>query len=158
MTRETMRTQESMASGAPSAGAFSGPVHHFPLRVYYEDTDAGGVAYYANYLKFAERARTEMMHLLDAGYGDLVSREGFTFAVRRCEVDYMSPARLGDILEIRTRITEAKGASHIVDQAIRRDGDDLVRLLVRLVCINREGRPARMPEILRNALQSLIQP
>ena len=95
----------------PCAGKLDGGVHVFPVRVYYEDTDAGGVVYYANYLKFAERARTEMMHLLDAGYRDLITARTVAFAVRRCEVDFLAPARLDDVLEVRTSVTETGGAS-----------------------------------------------
>ncbi len=156
MASETMQAHTSVTK-APLAGELCGRVHSFPVRVYYEDTDAGGVVYYANYLKFAERARTEMMRLVDAGYDDRVCKDGIAFAVRRCEVDYRAPARLGDLLEVRTRIMETKRASLSADQVIRRNGEDLVRMHVSLVCIDREGRPARIPGILRDALQSLSQ-
>jgi acyl-CoA thioester hydrolase len=130
------------------SGRVSDGVHVFPVRVYYEDTDAGGVVYYANYLKFAERARTEMMHLLDAGYGDLVAEGGLTFAVRRCEVDFLAPARLDDVLEVRTKVTATDAASVSDEKA-------LTRLHVRLACLNDAGRPARIPSALRAALQTL---
>ena len=127
-------------------------VHVFPVRVYYEDTDAGGVVYYANYLKFAERARTEMMHLLDPGYAELVASGRLAFAVRHCEADFLTPARLDDVLEIRTRAAEIGGASVTADQTIRRDGEDIARLVVRLACVGPSGRAMRMPDRLRAAL------
>jgi len=78
---------ETPFSTAPARGVIDGDTHHYPLRVYYEDTDAGGIVYYANYLKFAERARTEMMHLLKAGYAEGISSCAITFALRRWEGD-----------------------------------------------------------------------
>lgn len=145
------------ADAKPLGGRIVRGVHMFPLRVYYEDTDAGGVVYYANYLKYAERARTEMMHLLDADYGDLVADGRLAFAVRRCEVDYLAPARLDDILEIHTRVAEAGGASVTADQVIRRGGVDITRLNVRLACIGPAGRAVRMPEHLRVALARVMK-
>lgn len=145
-----------MSEPAPIAfGRLADGEHVFPLRVYYEDTDAGGIVYYANYLKFAERARTEMMHLLDVGYDELVGRRGLAFAVRRCEVDFLAPARLHDMLEVHTRVTEAGAASVSAEQVIRRKGRALTRLSVRLACVNRTGRPARIPSAVRVALQGL---
>ncbi len=145
-------------STAPARGAIDGGVHRYPLRVYYEDTAAGGIVYYANYLKFAERARTEMMHLLEAGYAEGVANGEIAFAVRRCEVDYLAPARLDDVLEVRTTLSQTRGASMNGHQAVYRGDEELTRLEVELVCLNREGRPARIPDNLKSALQSLISP
>jgi acyl-CoA thioester hydrolase len=141
----------------PSAGAFEGGVHVFPVRVYYEDTDAGGIVYYANYLKFAERARTEMMHLLDAGYREIIRDKGLAFAVRRCEVDFLAPARLDDVLEVRTRLLAERGASLSAEQTISREGRDIARLHVRLACINSAGKPARIPAGLRSRIRTLAR-
>jgi acyl-CoA thioester hydrolase len=143
-----------MTSGS---GVLENGVHVFPVRVYYEDTDAGGVVYHANYLRFAERARTEMMRLLGMEHSALLAREGLLFTVRRCEADYRAPARLDDRLEVRSRIVEAGGASLDVEQVVARAGTDLVRLLLRLACVTREGRPARLPNALRTALKRLKQ-
>ena len=79
------------------ASNFSGQTHIFNLRVYYEDTDAGGIVYYANYLKFAERARTEVLRDLGVAQRELLEVEGIGFAVRRCAVDYFAPAKLDDL-------------------------------------------------------------
>lgn len=140
------------ADAKPQGGRITRGVHVFPVRVYYEDTDAAGVVYYANYLKYAERARTEMMHLLDAGYRDLIAGGKLAFAVRRCEVDFLAPARLDDILEVRTSVTETGGASVTAEQVIRRGGDDIARLCVKLACITPAGRATRLPPKLRTAL------
>jgi acyl-CoA thioester hydrolase len=149
---------ETPFSTAPARGVIDGDTHRYPLRVYYEDTDAGGIVYYANYLKFAERARTEMMHLLGAGYAESISSGEIAFAVRRCEVDYLAPARLGDILEVHTTMAQTRGASMNGHQVVYRSDEELVRLEVELVCLNRDGRPARIPDNLRNVLQSLTSP
>lgn len=125
--------------------------HVFPLRVYYEDTDAAGIVYYANYLKFAERARTEMLRARGFDHTRLDSLAGLAFAVRSCSVDYRRPARLDDALEVHTRITRIGGATLEADQEIRRAGVTVTRLHVRLACINRDGRPARLPPMLRTA-------
>jgi acyl-CoA thioester hydrolase len=139
------------AVGAPSRAN----AHHvFALRVYYEDTDAAGIVYYANYLKFAERARTEMLRAHGFDHTRLDAVAGLAFAVRSCNVDYLLPARLDDALEVHTRITRVGGATLEADQDIRRDGTTVTRMRVRLACLNRRGRPARLPPTLRTAFSS----
>ncbi len=128
------------------------PAHRHALRVYYEDTDAGGIVYYANYLKFAERARTEMMRQAGVPHAEMVARDGVMFAVRRCEVDYLRPARLDDLIEVETRLIEVGGASIEALQLVRRDGADLARIRIRLACLDMRGRPARLPPSVRAAL------
>lgn len=144
-------------SPKPCSGRIEGGVHVFPLRVYYEDTDAAGIVYYANYLRFVERARTEMMHLLESGYRESVAQRRIAFAVRRCEMDFLAPARLDDVLEVRTAVTEIGGASINAEQVIRRDGTDLTRIRVRLACVDGAGRAMRLPDKIRAALQTVIQ-
>lgn len=128
--------------------------HVFPIRVYYEDTDAAGIVYYANYLKFAERARTEMLRQRGFDHRELDAKDGVAFAVRSCNADYLLPARLDDALEVRTRVTHIGGASLEADQDIARDDAILTRLKVRLACINRAGRPARIPAAILAAFRS----
>lgn len=128
--------------------------HVFPLRVYYEDTDAAGIVYYANYLKFAERARTEMLRERGFDHRELDAKDGVAFAVRTCNADYLLPARLDDALEVRTRVTHIGGASLEADQDIAREDAILTRLKVRLACINRAGRPARIPAAILAAFRS----
>ena len=131
--------------------------HTFPIRVYYEDTDAGGVVYYANYLRFAERARTEFMRDAGADHAGMLRDTGLSFFVRRCEADYLKPARLDDLLHVETRITHVGGASLEALQTVKRDGEDLVRLKVKLACLNRAGRPARLPDSVHTALANYSQ-
>ena len=139
----------------PPPGAFDGAEHVFSVRVYYEDTDAAGIVYYANYLKFAERARTEMMRALGIEHSGLMAAAGVVFAVRRCSADYLAPARLDDRLEVVTRITDVRGASLGLEQTIRRDAADLVRMHLKLACMTVAGRPARIPGTLRAELEDL---
>jgi acyl-CoA thioester hydrolase len=138
----------TMAEG----GAIAGGEHRLALRVYYEDTDAVGVVYHANYLCFAERARTEMMRCLGLEHGILRARFGLSFTVRRCVVDYLAPARLDDRLEVRTGIARIGGASLDLEQRIFRDDRVLVRMVVRLAVISAALRAARLPQVLIDAL------
>jgi len=135
--------------------ALAAGVHVFPVRVYYEDTDAAGIVYHANYLRFAERARSEMMRLLGVEHSHLMERDGVAFAVSRCEVDFHKPARLDDVLEVHTRVTELRRASLAAEQVIKRGGTVIARLLLRIAVIDRAGRPVRLPAELRNALTNL---
>ena len=128
--------------------------HIFTLRVYYEDTDAGGIVYYANYLRFAERARTEYLRSVGADHQTLLAEDGVAFTVRQCSVDYMSPAFLDDPLEVHTRFLEVRGASLRAEQVVKRKTDELASLNVRLACVGDDGRPRRMPTALRSALSS----
>jgi acyl-CoA thioester hydrolase len=128
--------------------------HVLPLRVYYEDTDSGGLVYYANYLRFAERARTEMLRLAGFDHGALSDRFGLAFVVRDCTVSYRSPARLDDLLEVRSRFLEVGGASLTAEQVISRETTELAHLDVRLACMTGGGRPSRIPNPLREALQT----
>ncbi|NNG03333.1 MAG: tol-pal system-associated acyl-CoA thioesterase [Inquilinus sp.] len=129
--------------------------HVFPVRVYYEDTDAAGIVYHASYLRFAERARTEMVRATGMEQGRVLAETGLAFAVRRMEIDYRAPARLDDLLDVATRLTEIGGASLRVEQTIRRAGTVLVRLFVKLGCIDRAGRAVRLPPAIRAALQHI---
>ncbi len=133
-------------------GCVDGGRHVLPLRIYYEDTDSGGMVYYANYLKFAERARTEMLRLAGFDHGAISDRFGLAFVVRDCTVSYKSPARLDDLLEVRSCFLEVGGASLTAEQLICRETTELARLDVRLACMTGGGRPSRIPEPLREAL------
>lgn len=128
------------------------PVHVFPVRVYYEDTDAGGVVYHANYLRFAERGRTEMLRGAGIDQIELLEREGLAFIVRRCAVDFLKPARLDDALEVHTRVLTARGARVEAEQVVKRQGDDIARLTLEIACVDRQGRPQRLPQRLSAAI------
>jgi acyl-CoA thioester hydrolase len=129
--------------------------HRFPLRVYYEDTDLAGIVYYANYLKFTERARTEWVRDLGIDQARLKAEEGIVFAVRRIEADYLAPARFDDRLEVETALKEATAARVVLDQRVLRDGAVLFASVVTIVALSDAGRPARLPAAFRRALEAL---
>jgi acyl-CoA thioester hydrolase len=126
-------------------------VHRFPIRVYYEDTDAGGIVYHSNYLNFAERARTELVRGLGISQQRLLVDDGTAFAVRSVSIEFLRPARLDDLLCVETWVRAVGGASLELEQTIRRDDDgtEVVRLDVRLGYITLAGRPARIPAPMR---------
>ena len=132
-------------------------VHRFPVRVYYEDTDAAGLVYYANYLKFAERARTEMLREGGADHAELLTSTGLGFVVRHAAIDYLKPARLDDLLRVETRVVACGGATLELRQDVLRDCDMLVRMTIELALVNKTGRPARLPAALRAALSEICQ-
>lgn len=127
-------------------------MHRLAVRVYYEDTDLAGIVYYANYLKFIERARTEWVRGLGVDQGRLKAESGIVFAVRRVEADYLSPARFDDVLEVRTELAALSGARIELDQQVWRGEQQLFAARVGLVALREDGRPARMPVALRAAL------
>jgi len=127
----------------------------FPVRVYYEDTDAGGVVFYANYLRFMERARTEWLRARGFEQDQLRDEQGVLFAVRRAEVDYLKPARFNDRLVVSAAVVERKRASFSFEQEIRReaDGEILCRGLVKVVCVDAERfLPAALPPAIKELL------
>jgi len=126
----------------------------FKVRVYYEDTDAGGVVFYANYLKFAERARTEMLRAFGHTHGALAEEHGFYFVVRRCEIDYHAPARLDDLLDVTAQIVGFRGASMEMAQEVRRGSQVLASVRAILACVGENGRPVRVSAALRHAMES----
>ena len=132
-------------------------VHSWPLRVYYEDTDAAGVVYYANYLKFAERARTELLHQADLDQMRIKAEEDVVFAVRACNADYLRPARLGDLIDVRTAIEKVGGASITLRQSVVRGDLELVVMRITLVCMHSDGRATRIPARVRGVLQALAE-
>ncbi len=134
------------------SGHFEGKEHVLAARVYYEDTDAAQIVYYGNYLRFAERGRTEFLRLVYLDHQDMKKKHGVDWAIRHCEIDYKYPAKLDDALEIRTTVSELKGASMSMSQGIYRDGKLLVKVDVRCVVIKPDGRPARIPQNVRDTL------
>lgn len=126
--------------------------HRFGLRVYFEDTDVGGIVYYANYLKFIERARSEWVRGLGVDQVALKARDGLVFAVRRVEADYLAPARFDDLLEVETRPLSVTGARITLRQQVMRGDERLFASVVTLVCLTAAGAPTRLPLALRAAL------
>ncbi len=116
---------------------------HF--RVYYEDTDAGGVVYHTAYLRFAERGRTEFLRDLGIEQDKLRRERGLGFVVARMEVDFIAPAHLDDVVEVTTRVKRGRRAGLLLAQELVRQARPLVRMNVRIACIDATGRPTRLP-------------
>lgn len=122
--------------------------HTLPIRVYYEDTDMAGIVYYANYLRYIERARSDWVRGLGIDQ-NAMKAQGLVFAVRRVEADYLMPARLDDELVVETEVVQVTGARLVMDQVVRRGKDRLFHAIVTVVVITETGHPARMPAKLR---------
>ncbi|RMC32923.1 tol-pal system-associated acyl-CoA thioesterase [Paracoccus alkanivorans] len=127
--------------------------HRLTLRVYYEDTDLAGIVYYANYLKFIERGRSEWLRALGIDQAAMKADGGHVFAVRRVEADYLRPARFDDLLEITTELATASPARVILNQSVRRGEEVLFTARVTVACLGPSGRPARLPAPLSAALK-----
>ena len=143
----------------PETGVLADGVHRLPVRVYYEDTDTAGIVYYANWLRFLERGRTEYIRALGVRQSDLLTGDDWrAFAVRRVEVDYLAPARLDDALVVETWVEEARGASLVMGQRVTRAGRTLIAARVRVACIDAAGKPRRIDSEVRAALVPLAGP
>ena len=130
--------------------------HEFPIRVYYEDTDLAGIVYYANYLKFIERARSEWVRGLGIDQGQLRAEAGIVFAVRRIEAEYLRPARFDDALTVETRPEAMSGARIHLEQIVMRGGERLFQAQVTLVCLGDAGHAVRIPAEVRRKLAPSI--
>jgi len=123
--------------------------HKFELSVYYEDTDLAGIVYYANYLKFIERARSEWVQALGIDQMRLKAEYGVVFAVRRIEADYLQAAKFGDRLQVRTRVLELTGARVRLEQKVERDTETLFTANVTLIALAEGGKATRLPAEFR---------
>ena len=126
--------------------------HSFPVRIYYEDTDAGGIVYYANYLKYAERARTEALRMAGIEQSELLKKHKTGFVVRRVEVDFLKPAMLDDLLTIETRLTDIGKVSIHLQQMIRRGSETLVNIAVKLAVVGAGMKLGRLPDAVKKAM------
>lgn len=144
MKPERMIAPEKLGLRAPARAAFS-----WPVRVYFEDTDSGGIVYYANYLRFLERARTEWLRALGYTQRDLAAREGVIFVVRALSIEYLRPSRIDDSLQVTVEpVKVAAGQIHVA-QEVRREGEVLASAEVRLACVNATTlRPVRIPQAI----------
>lgn len=131
--------------------------HAFPVRVYYEDTDLAGIVYYANYLKFIERGRSEWIRALGVDQAAMRRDHGIVFAVRRVEADYLRPARFDDELCVTTVPVSASGARIVLEQEVRRAGERLFAAAVTLVCLGDGGAPARLPADIRHKIAPALR-
>ena len=130
--------------------------HRYAIRVYYEDTDAGGVVYHANYLRYAERARTEALRDLGVPHAELVNQFGVMFMVRGLEVDYERGARLDEALTVETEVLDVGGASVRLRQTVRNKDGTCAVLAIRLACVRLEGnKPGRIPPLWRERLTAM---
>ena len=126
--------------------------HRFPIRVYYEDTDLAGIVYYANYMKFIERGRSEWVRELGVDQAAMKREDGVVFAVRRVEADYFNPAKYDDELVVTTAVETLAGARLVVRQTVERGGEVLFSALVTLVTIKENGAPVRLPAVFRRKI------
>ena len=125
----------------------------FPVRIYYEDTDSGGVVYYANYLKFTERARTNMIQDLGFTLNQLHDDHDCIFIVKKVNCEYLQSAKLEDFLEIQSSIIQVKNASFELEQNILRDGKVIFQSNIIMVCVNSRGQPKKIPEKISSLLR-----
>ena len=127
-------------------------MHLSEFRVYYEDTDMAGIVYYANYLKFLERGRSDAVRRMGVDQNDLKDRHGIVFAVRHVEMSLERPARLDDVLEVRTETVKTGGASLVMAQQIFLGDARIVDATIRIAAMTLDGRPARLPPEVRQRL------
>ncbi|WP_321831605.1 tol-pal system-associated acyl-CoA thioesterase [Thalassovita sp.] len=126
-------------------------IYELPVRVYYEDTDMAGIVYYANYLRFIERGRSEWVREIGMDQ-NAMKAEGYVFAVRRVEADYLAPAKLDDELTVTTEVTHVTGARLVMDQWVKCNGKALFHAIVTVIVMNEDGQPVRMPANIRQML------
>lgn len=132
-------------------------IHKLGVRVYYEDTDSGGVVYYANYLKFIERGRTEFLRALGFEQRQLAEKTGLAFAVRSLAAEYLRPAKLDDLLDVYTAIEDVGRAQVTFAQSIKRGDETLLTATVRVACLDlAKGKAAAMPRHLHEKLKTLL--
>jgi acyl-CoA thioester hydrolase len=130
--------------------------YRYAVRVYYEDTDAGGVVYHANYLRYAERARTEALRDAGIPHADLVTNHNLMFVVHRAEIDYMRPARIDDTVVVETRTIDVGGATIVLRQTMRGPNGICAVVRIKLACVQIGGhKPARIPPRWRSVLDSM---
>lgn len=126
--------------------------HSSSFRVYYEDTDAGGIMYHARYIAWCERGRSEYLRALGMECSRLAEDHGFLFVIRHLSADYLKPARLDEVLQVETWLEEMKNSSFILGQLIKRGDEILFSMKATLVCVSKEAKPIRIPQMVRERL------
>ena len=129
---------------------------NFPVKIYYEDTDAEGVVYYANYLKFMERARTEMINACGTDLKTLHKNYASRFIVKVCNLDYIKSAHLEDFLQVITSLEKISNASFVLNQNIFRNDELILKSEIVIVCIDNHHKPSKIPNFLKKKIQLLI--
>ena len=127
---------------------------NFNIKVYYEDTDAGGVVYYANYLKFLERARSDAIYSLGFSNKELLQDHGILLIVKSCNIEYKKPAQLEDLLEISSEATSFTKTSILMKQLILKNKDLISEAEVHLVAVDKKGKPTKIPDQLKRKLEN----
>lgn len=141
---------------SPASGVFIGQVHHFPVRIYYEDTDVSGIVYHANYLRFMERGRSDMLRVIGIDQRAAIESGQGVYAVADIAIRYLRPARLDDDLIVKSSVTRLKNASCTIHQAIWRGDEQLIRADVTAAFITLDGRPQRQPAAWMAAFQGVL--
>ncbi|MDQ2091118.1 tol-pal system-associated acyl-CoA thioesterase [Marimonas arenosa] len=121
-------------------------IYRLPIRVYYEDTDMAGIVYYANYLRYIERGRSEWVREVGLDQNRMKDEDGIVFAVRRVEADYLAPARLDDELVVETWVESLKPVRMVMGQEVKRGSEVLFRAMVTVICMTLGGKPVRLPK------------
>lgn len=142
----------------PDTGSFAGGEHLFPVRVYIENTDAGGMVYHAEYLRFMERGRTEFLRNLEIMQSALISPQGesMVFAIARLEIDYKAQAKVDDALVVHSKIAKIRAASFEIDQWIMRAEDKVTEARLTVALLKSNGRPCRIPGPMREKLEPMM--
>jgi len=137
-------------------GRFEGKIHILPIRIYYEDTDLSGVVYHANYLRFMERGRSEYFYALGVKVAGLDDPEPTAWALRKVELEYIRPARVGDLVEVHTKAITLTGVRMTAEQTITCRGNVLTRGFVEACIMTLAGKPRRIPAEIRDKLQPFL--
>ncbi|WP_298019465.1 tol-pal system-associated acyl-CoA thioesterase [uncultured Parasphingopyxis sp.] len=141
----------------PATGRFAGNTHHFPLRVYYEDTDLSGIVYHANYLRYMERARSDMLRLAGIDQREAIEAGEGAYAIVDLAIKYRSPARLEDDLLVISTVERVSPARVIIHQTVRRDDTILTQATVTAALVSPEGRPLRQPRAWVETFRRLME-
>lgn len=132
--------------------------HTIDIRVYYEDTDAGGIVYHSNYLNFAERSRCELLRDLGHECSKIDDELGMMFVLKRADIDYIAPAQLDDALQVKTSIKKMNNTSFVMQHNIQKNTQDICRIAVTLVCVDTKTiKPVRLPDILREEFKPYLE-
>ena len=148
--------QDSADQDRPSAGRFDGALHRVGVRVYYEDTDLTGIVYHANYLRYFERGRSDLLRLAGVAHAALASEDNIAFAVTRMTIDFLKPARIDEALVVETSASRVNAARFGFTQTLTRGPEKLVSAAVEVCCIDLAGRPKRPPALLLARLKPFL--
>jgi acyl-CoA thioester hydrolase len=146
------------AFSTPYRGGFVGNAHHFALTVYFEDTDTAGIVYYANYLKFMERARSDMLRAVGVDQRAAMDSGEGVYAVAEAQIRYLRPAKLGDDLLVVSEVERVRAASVLIRQRVFRDSEPLTDARVTAAFLTNDGRPTRQPRAWVKLFEELVAP